>query len=722
MTQSNIDQRAYETLRRLGCSEETASRLLYRWWPDIEGCVEELRRRRMPSLMALEVFSQQRNYFRNLSKSMLPIGKTQLPCFREEHLDEPSSGYPTLTWGEVAERINSSPEVEIFFLDVESGIITDFDSYEEYYQNNILAEGFMDIVAFTTTVDGLVPLVDYLHARHFGGMLPPRACTLRGPCVLSSNGRSINFTSGISLGNDVTRTIRSEQVILQPPRRRTRILLGNDVLTSVKQRQDKDGMQRALKAHGLTHIRGISGFSAADAKRWRREQKIPFPVIVKPVSGAGSELVTICYSDEEIDTAFSLTRNVRTTQMTDASHMLLQEYIEGQEYVVNIVSYNGKHVVSDVWKSWKYPISLYSTRLLPSVEERLRREYKCTGRGRLPVQQNSTALLYDRIEFVHNLSELDPSSEVRRVVAYTLQCVDALGMRQGCSHCEVRIDNRFGSVSQGMPILIELNPRMLGDTPRATPLVGYDQYMLLMYLVLSAAAIPEETFSPVHCCSHNSDDGRRKEEDMQGLLPWPPAPLLYKSLANEVSCHVVFLRAAECSVVCNPCIHDIIALPTFAYFTRGNIFDHLGKLGTLTSVEKTVDLLTSPVACVLIGPVEEIRRDTEYIRRVENKDLTAWLPLLNAALELRPAFQGQASTFPCPCSETSSDTKLAKKERKLHPANNASSFNAAVDEVVSFFTRMELPLFVPVDYFLKLKTLGLEHLVLGVSGGAKDNA
>ncbi|ESL09699.1 hypothetical protein TRSC58_02577 [Trypanosoma rangeli SC58] len=717
-TQGDVRHRTLANLRRLGCPEETALRLTLRWGADIESCVQELHRRRRPCLIALDVSPRQGDYLCHVCQSMKPVDTTGLPCFRREHLDEPSSGYPSLTWDAVAKRINLGPQVEIFFLDVAAGIRSNRDYYEHYYQNEIIAGGYVDILAFITTVDGLVPLVDYLHARHFGRTPPYRLSAPRRPLALSSNGRGMMPASRPCGGGNRTRVTTSDSSAPQTPPRRTRVLFGNDPHTSVVQRQDKDGMQRTLKAHGLAHIRGAAGFNAADAKRWKQQQGIPFPVVIKPVSGAGSELMSVCYTDDEIDVAFALTCGLKTTQMTEASHMVLQEYIEGPEYVVNVVSYKGKHVVTDVWQSWKYPMSFCGTRPLPSVDGRLRNESQATGRSKFPAGRNSTVIMYDRIEFVHNLAQRDPGSEVRRVVAYTLQCLNALGMHQGCSHCEVRVDNRPGSSTLGMPILIELNPRVLGDTPRATSLVGYDQYILLMYLVLAAAVIPEEKCSLA--LASKSRDEKTNAEDVRDLFPWPPAPLLYTSLTTDVSCHVIFLRAEESSVVCNMGIRNIVALPTFGYFTRRRDFDNLGWLGTLTYVAKTVDLFSSPLACVLNGAEADLRRDVAYIRRVENKDFTALVPPLNAALELQLASQRLLSIPSTSCAQTeaSGGADVAAEEKKLHPTYDASKYDAAVSEIVSFFTQPEIPLFVPLSYFIDLQVLGLEHLVLGATSTA----
>ncbi|KEG14550.1 Phosphoribosylamine--glycine ligase [Trypanosoma grayi] len=693
-------QHAHALLQMFGCSAKVAHRIVAQYWPDTEGSERELRRRQQPCLLALEVLLEQKDYLCHLGRSILPINETTLPCFRKELLSEPSSGYPSLTWGQVQQTINSGPGIEIFFINSASGIAEDPVVYEEFYQNRIVAEGFADIVGFITSLDGLAPLVDYLHARHFGGLQPP-------PLRSSSQWRKCakgEISVSLKAGEVFAVTTAPKEAALQTLKRRVRVLFGNDVLTSKSKRQDKSGMQLALKEKGLTYIRGQSGHDVTKLKQWQREQGIPFPVVLKPVSGAGSEFVTLCRNEADLDVAFAVCRDVKTTQQTDASHMLLQEYVEGQEYVVNVVSYQGKHVVSDVWKSWKYPLEVYCTRLLPAAEENLTRAFFSRIRDRPPSPVNTTALLYDRLEFVHNLSELPEDSEERRVVAYTLQCVDALDMRQGCSHCEVRVDGRPGSNSFGMPILIELNARMLGAAPRATPLVGYNQYTLLMYLALCAASILEEEWgdeSGGHCDTDVSGESEEEKKKKRCMLPWPPVPLLYRSFTTGITRHVIFFRAAEDSYVCAPGVRGIKALQTFRNFSRDTIYNEKQKASTLLYVRKTMDLLSSPGACVLEGSDADIRRDTAYIRRVENKDLSEWKVPLDAALA---ATQGSLNTNAQPRHTT-----------------EAGMSSAAIKQMEAFL-RTEPPLFVSVEYVEKLKLLGLLHLVCGHGGGATATA
>lgn len=400
-------------------------------------------------------------------------------------------------------------------------------------------------------------------------------------------------------------------------------LLSNDPATAVPWRENKAGMHARLAECWLNHICSVPASSLEEALALMVEKGIRYPVVVKPVSGAGSEFVTLCSSDEEVATAFAICANVLTTQRTLARDMVVEEYIDGPEYVVNIVSFEGRHVVTDIWKSWKYPFESESTRMRSTMETAIKEKAAVDSTVAVPAVLRTVSLLYDRQEFVDSLDELAPASEERRVAAYTMACCTALGMINGCSHCEVRVDGRPGSPTHGQPILIELNPRMQGDAPRATQLVGYDQYTLLFYL--SAVAAAYEVPQPI---SYPPRVPTALAPGQATSLPWPPVPVLYRSLQpppaaagpGRVTRHVVFLYATESGVVCGYGAKRVTDLPTFLRTTRSNVFT-APQPGFLSNIHRTVDLYSSPGACVMEGVAGDIERDTAVIRKLEGMRL-----------------------------------------------------------------------------------------------------
>jgi biotin carboxylase len=104
--------------------------------------------------------------------------------------------------------------------------------------------------------------------------------------------------------------------------------------------------------------------------------------------------------------------------MTQA--VLVQEYLEGQEYVVDMVSRDGVHKVVAVWA--------YDRRAANGAG------FVCFGQRPLTVQDEP---------------------EVAAMIAYQKKVVDALGIRHGPTHGEVKW-------CKGEPVLVEVGARCHG--------------------------------------------------------------------------------------------------------------------------------------------------------------------------------------------------------------------------------------------------------------------
>lgn len=101
---------------------------------------------------------------------------------------------------------------------------------------------------------------------------------------------------------------------------------------------------------------GIRAVKQLQASNWSEVDEFltawspsPFKVIVKPLDSAGSDGVTLCQSADEVHKAFHhLLGKVNGLGFMN-SNILIQEYLEGQEYVIDIVSRDGEHKVMAVW-------------------------------------------------------------------------------------------------------------------------------------------------------------------------------------------------------------------------------------------------------------------------------------------------------------------------------------------------------------------------------------
>ncbi|EPY28625.1 hypothetical protein AGDE_10365 [Angomonas deanei] len=557
----------------------------------------------------------------NAATSSLPLFLREL--FQQRKGDDSAFRYngKLVSWREVRHRIASaSPSERVSVLIFRSPPAPAFtcEAYETLFKEHLLAEEVQRVVGVYSSADQCIPFTDY--------------------CAARLNGMGIDEMKLLFARNSVTWAIKhheesddhfykkedesaagetpDEAKEAQWPKdddgylesvknrdiQKVRNVLGNSMFTAVSSRQNKGSAQNMLRLHNLNYIRSVEAHDAETADARRMQAGIPFPVIVKPIIGAGAEFIFLCESKEELTQAFRTAAAECTTQGTKAAHMAVEEYIDGPEYVVNTVGYNNVHVVTDVWRSVKYTERVYSSRL-PQGVERSRKE-----KGERVSYLHSTTLLHDYQSFVQGLAKLPVNSEEQRVVDYTLRCVSALGAHKACSHCEVRVDNRRDSPRRGEPVLIELNPRMQGSTPRAAHLVGYSQFSLLYYLCAVSALYPEAV------------EARTWRERRRYGLPWPPAPLLYRPLRSTAVDHVlkvVFLVCPCDGVLCGQGARKMMQLPTYQYCTRGNLFEPRDP-GYIASVSKTMDLLSSPVAIVLEGPAGQVEQDTKSIRDCEN--------------------------------------------------------------------------------------------------------
>lgn len=87
-----------------------------------------------------------------------------------------------------------------------------------------------------------------------------------------------------------------------------------------------------------------------------RERQLTFPIVVKPLDGAGSAGMSRCDSLGDVRAAFSAIGRLARHQGNVISvndQVLAQELLRGTEYVVDTVSLDGYHKVTDIWECVK---------------------------------------------------------------------------------------------------------------------------------------------------------------------------------------------------------------------------------------------------------------------------------------------------------------------------------------------------------------------------------
>lgn len=171
---------------------------------------------------------------------------------------------------------------------------------------------------------------------------------------------------------------------------------------------------RAVKQHKCSTVEEVEA-AAKDIASGTSE----FAAIIKPVRSAGSDSVYLCRSTEELLSKFQLIVG-QTNQIGQANvACLVQEYLAGQEYVVDTVSLSGVHKVAAIWAYDKRPA-------------------------------NGQNFVY------HGMQCMDASDpRYDGLISYFMKVLDSLSIKNGPSHGEVMM------TSTG-PCLVEVGARPHG--------------------------------------------------------------------------------------------------------------------------------------------------------------------------------------------------------------------------------------------------------------------
>lgn len=203
-------------------------------------------------------------------------------------------------------------------------------------------------------------------------------------------------------------------------------------------RRDKYLMMEALRSHNMRVIQQCATAGLAQALSWIQEQDLKFPIVVKPVNSTSGDGFFLCHSQADIENAFSHNLNRKNIFGLDNTRLLVQEYIRGDEYVVDTVSRDGKHVVTDFLK--------YEKEITPEGHSRYRAAH----------------FLSRNFEHASTLTD------------YAFSVLDALEIKHGPAHIEIMLDQKG-------PVLIETGARLAGcmlDPEKIKACYGHNQIEL----------------------------------------------------------------------------------------------------------------------------------------------------------------------------------------------------------------------------------------------------
>jgi len=200
-------------------------------------------------------------------------------------------------------------------------------------------------------------------------------------------------------------------------------------------RRDKKVQQELVKAAGLRSARQAAGKQFSDVEDFLKSEH--YPVVLKPTDSAGTDGVKLCHDFEEAKEHFELLFEVEAVNGGHNTEVLCQEFLRGNEYVIDTVSRDGEHKTMAVW--------VYDKRAA-----------------------NGAAFVY------FGMLPIDTASlEAKLLINYTNKVLDALGMKNGASHAEVIL-------TPTGPCLVEMNCRAQGGDGNWRPLAqaltgGYSQ-------------------------------------------------------------------------------------------------------------------------------------------------------------------------------------------------------------------------------------------------------
>ena len=305
--------------------------------------------------------------------------------------------------------------------------------------SDLSKQGYEVIVAYSANLEQLASLT---------GLVPSGVC--------------ISFAAVIPFHKDAVHmkqellSLKHLEVVAVVPGAETGVELA-DKLSEVMQlrtngtslseaRRNKYVMGETIRSCGLRAVKQLHASVWGEIASWIEEwNPVPFKVIVKPMDSAGSDDVTLCSSLKEVQDAFgNIMGKVNGLGIVNKA-VLVQEYLEGQEYVIDMVSRDGDHKVVAIWAYDRRPVN--------------GAEFVCFGQGLLTADE----------------------PHCQELIAYQKKVITALGIRHGPTHGEVKW-------CKNEPVLVEVGARCHGAEgiwqEVADAVLGYNQvqYTIDAYL------------------------------------------------------------------------------------------------------------------------------------------------------------------------------------------------------------------------------------------------
>lgn len=200
--------------------------------------------------------------------------------------------------------------------------------------------------------------------------------------------------------------------------------LPHNGLTKTEARRNKWDMMEAVREAGLRAAEQSHVMSCAEAEQFFARVSSDW-IVMKPLASMKSEDVFLCKSLQDVQDAYHKIAGKRNFLNVENRGALAQEFLDGDEYVVDSVSLNGKHKVNCLFA--------------------IDRGY---ANGQFNVMFGARLM---------DPTSLKDSFLANQIVFYAFGVLDALEVRNGCGHMELKV------TSKGEVCLVEMGARPCGD-------------------------------------------------------------------------------------------------------------------------------------------------------------------------------------------------------------------------------------------------------------------
>ncbi|SFN35946.1 ATP-grasp domain-containing protein [Xenorhabdus japonica] len=216
-------------------------------------------------------------------------------------------------------------------------------------------------------------------------------------------------------------------------------------------RRNKYEMHKKLKESNLRHINQFKSSSEIEIIKWVNKQQ-KFPIVIKPIDGAASEGVTICDDIKSVKMAIKKILGKKNILGKINKEILAQEFIDGTQYFINTLTWEGKTFISDIWEQVR-------------------------------TREKNSAYIFEGMHLCDgNIAE---KSGIKK---YIYDVLNEFGLYYGAAHNEI-------IMTQEGPVLIESNARLMGasiSNEAFHEALGYTQASLCVFMYLEPKKFKQE--------------------------------------------------------------------------------------------------------------------------------------------------------------------------------------------------------------------------------------